>query len=81
MTMIDHVSANTRKEILTNARNYAAADRSDPFTYSRVLSHINSGVAYNEYEAEPYQEERVIKLGNGQEMRFTVTAYKNMKRA
>lgn len=68
---------------------YAAADRSDPFTYNRVITHTQNGVAgfrFNEitgerqdafYSAEPYQEDRVHPM-TGEHYKMTV--YKNMKR-
>ena len=62
---------------------FAAADKSDPFTYTRGTAHIRNGiVGYTEnggdafYEAEEMQETR--KLPDGRE--YFATVYKNMKR-
>lgn len=62
---------------------YAAADKSDPFTYHRVTAHIASGLCddregHNDcrYKAEAYDETR--KLPDGKE--YTITAYRNVQR-
>ena len=41
---------------------YAEADRSDPFTYSRIMSHIANGVCDDKDRGEDarYKAERVI---------------------
>ena len=45
---------------------YAEADRSDPFTYSRIMSHIANGVCDDKDRGEDcrYKAERVVG-GNG----------------
>ncbi len=74
------------------ALNYATADKSDPFTYSRIMSHIKSGLCDDavrgirldeaRYTAEPYLETRKLPPSpqhpEGQE--YTVTCYKNLRR-
>jgi hypothetical protein len=32
-----------------NARNYAAADRNDPFAFNRAMTHIKNGIACMKY--------------------------------
>ena len=66
-----------RTRMLNGALNYAKADRSDPFAYSRAMSHINSGVASigpngedSFYDAEPFADPS----------KFHTTAYKNIRR-
>ena len=41
---------------------YAEADRSDPFTYSRIMSHIANGVCDDKDRGEDsrYKAERVV---------------------
>lgn len=75
------------------ALNYAAADRSDPFTYNRIMAHIKSGLCDDKpagqgelldcrYKAEPHQETRQLPPSplhpDGQE--YQVTVYKNLSR-
>ena len=83
-----HMNNYQRRQAVIGAINYANFDKSDPFTFSRAMSHINSGVAHciteragkvdvdGGYTAEPYQETR--KLPDGRE--YNVTAYKNARR-
>lgn len=66
------------------AKRYAAADRSDPFAFSRAMTHLNNGVASTgEYEAEETTETRHlpegIQLSNG-DTSYQVVGYKNVKR-
>lgn len=50
------------------AFNYAKAERSDPFSYSRVRSHLNNGVAHlGDYSAEWHEEDRHINVGDSVE--------------
>lgn len=46
----------------TQALAYAEADRSDPFTYSRIMSHIANGVCDDKDRGEDarYKAERVV---------------------
>ena len=48
------------------ALNFAEADRSDPFTYSRIMSHIASGICDDKDRGEDsrYKANRVVD-GNG----------------
>lgn len=54
--------------MLEGAKNYAAADRSDPFAFARAIAHIKNGVASinnanqnaGYYNAEPYKGKREI---------------------
>lgn len=71
------------------AKRYAAADKSDPFAYSRAMSHIASGSAsydkdFNpDYWADDAFETR--RLPNGPDgtlgEEYTVNVYKNRRRA
>lgn len=77
---------------LAGARNYAAADRSDPFAFARMMTHIDNGIVSFGlkdgdaiYSAEPYKETRhlPITVVNGKEIggeAYTVTCYKTMRR-
>lgn len=79
----------SQQQRLEDARCYALADKSDPFTYNRVMSHMNGRICgFNSkgedafYSAEPYQEERWLPPSpahpNGQS--YMVTVYKNRVR-
>ena len=72
---------------------YAASERSDPFTYSRVMSHIANGICDDKYttrgepidcrySAEEYLETRYLPPSpdhpQGQE--YKIPAYKNIRR-
>lgn len=69
---------------------YAAADRTDPFVYSRIMSHIASGLCDDRqgtaddcrYSAEAYLETRRLPPTetNPDGVEYKVTAYKNMRR-
>jgi hypothetical protein len=69
--------------MIDGAYNYAAGDKSDPFTLKRAMTHIRTGVAGIRkdgedafYKAEPAQEERELPDGR----RYSVTVYRNMQR-
>lgn len=69
--------------MLEGARNYAAGEKSDPFTLARAMAHIANGVADVSqngddrfYKADPAQEQRY--LPNGEQ--YSVTVYRNMQR-
>lgn len=68
---------------------YAAADKSDPFTYNRIMAHIASGLCDDKdghtdcrYKADAYEETRKLPPSpaypDGQE--YTITAYRNVQR-
>lgn len=71
--------------MLEGARNYAAADNSDPFALARAMTHLRNGIASlsNErgedafYSAEPYLETRQIALPQGGVLEWQATAYRN----
>jgi hypothetical protein len=72
-----------QQRMFEGARNYAAAEKSDPFALARALTHIRTGIAgitqHGEdafYKADAFQEERP-SLGGGS---HTVTVYRNMQR-
>jgi len=61
------------------AEDYARADRSDPFTLARALTHIRVGIVRSSveaYEASFMPETRKDALGNS----YVVTMPRNMKR-
>jgi len=79
-----HYEERVQKEILDGAALYALSDKSDPFAYSRAISHINNGVAgYDrqrskpDYFAERQSEERVLPNGE----KYMVPVYKNASHA
>lgn len=73
-----------RNRLMDGARNYALADRSDPFAYARIMTHVGNGIASigakddddRIYSAEPYRETRHLPDGTA----FSVTCYKTMRR-
>lgn len=73
------------------AKRYAAADRTDPFAYSRAMSHLRSGVAQYSvegsgtevtgyYDAEGYREGREYKKATGEIVKYEVQAWRKMVR-
>ena len=72
-----------------NALAYAEADRSDPFTYSRIMSHIANGVCDDRdrgedsrYKAERVRERRLLS-DDGRpesEREYFVDVFRNMQR-
>lgn len=82
--MTESVKDKQARRLEEGARNYAAADRSDPFAYARAKAHIACGIAafYPNgesacYEAEPYIGYRPHPM-TGEP--FPVTEYKNRAR-
>lgn len=65
-------------QMKAGAEAYAKANKSDPFAYSRAMTHLNNGLATADasYEAEPFEVER--KAVNG--TTYTATEYKNVRR-
>lgn len=71
------------------ARRYAAADKSDPFAYSRAMSHIASGSASYDKERNPdywaddaFETRRLPNRRDGTlGEEYTVNVYKNRRRA
>lgn len=65
-------------QMLQSARDYAAGDRSDPFTFARAMTHLHNGIASAEcrYEAEEGTETRTLPDGRT----YQATVYWNMKR-
>lgn len=84
-----------RRRMVDGARRYAAADKSDPFSFSRAMTHIKNGVSSvsrpgnREYgipagvaaynDADSYMETRKI-IAEGRELVFDVVAYRNLCR-
>ena len=75
---------------LQGARNYAAADRSDPFALSRALAHIRCGITANgdkgednAYGADRATETRKLAPGDhfsDGSTEYQVTAWRNVRR-
>ena len=72
-----------RDRIHAGAVNYAAADKSDPFTLARCLTHIRMGFCKplqdgsdGMYNAEATVEKRLTASGE----EYLATVYKNMVR-
>lgn len=88
--------ARERARMIASGRDYAKSDRTDPFTFSRVMSHINSGVAsYRRdkgrdicevdqgdafYKATPYREARTMIGYDGKPTTYDVMRYMNVSR-
>lgn len=88
MTLAEHQAKIWRK-LVDGARNYAAADKSDPFAFARAMTPVNNGIAqiaigeHGEkplcYEAEQFAETRSYEM-DGRTVEYTVPAYKNIAR-
>lgn len=72
------------------ARNYAAFDKSDPFSYARAKCHLASGVVGMVeqrdgtmvpaiYEATPVNEQRSYTF-EGRTVEYSATVYRNVRR-
>ena len=82
---------NTLKQRWTEAaKRYADADRSDPFTFARAMTHIRTGiVGFKDrggeaiYSADEHMETRQLpagmKFSNG-DTEYQVRAYRNITR-
>ena len=79
-----------RERILAGAARYAAMDRSDPFAYSRAISHAKNGVSSihvkdgkdvdHFYDAEKVIVMRKIKKSDGEIEVYPTEEYHNGKR-
>ncbi len=74
---------NNQERIIRGAINYAAADKSDPFTFGRAMAHIKMGLCRplkdgsdGHYDATPDMEKRVTSRGD----EYLVTVYRNVAR-
>lgn len=74
-----------RTRLVEGARNYAMADKSDPFCFARAMTHLNQGVVGydadgNEaiYTADAATEMRPSPMGDN--TNYPVTVYRNVKR-
>lgn len=82
-------AAKQRANMVAGAHLYALADRSDPFTFARCMTHINNRVCTPEvtakdgkqdiYMAEGFNETRSYEH-QGKKVEFSVRAYKNIRR-
>lgn len=75
------------KRMVHAAQRYAAADRTDPFTFNRAMTHIANGVAGFRHEpngtrVEAFYNAKEVKvkrkLASGEE--YEVVGYDNMVR-
>jgi hypothetical protein len=84
-----------RSRMISEARVYAAFDRTDPFALRRAVTHIDNGVAQvhrgmnNEwsidagpafYSAEMHREARKIVGFDGKVQTYDVHVYRNVRR-
>ena len=83
---LDQMPTDTARRHIMGARRYAAADRSDPFAFSRAVAHLKQGLGgYSEhgqdigYDAEPTTETRAY-MKNGERVEYEVTTFRNAKR-
>jgi len=83
------MKATQYNDTLYQALAYAEADRSDPFTYSRIMSHIANGVCDDKdrgedarYKADRIRERRLLPDDNRpeSEREYFVDVFHNMKR-
>jgi len=79
----DEIRARIRLRQIEGAKRYADADRSDPFAFSRAMTHIRAGITRPnndgqaaEYDAEPFSEQRRTPTGES----YTATVYRNVVR-
>ena len=78
MTLPEPVQKATER-LLQGAEDYARADRSDPFTLARALTHLRVGIVRSSgeaYEASFMPEMRKDAMGNS----YVVAVPRNMKR-
>ncbi len=73
--------------ILVGAANYARADKSDPFAYSRAICHAKNGVSsVNNAQQKPgyYDAEETVEhreyVHEGRTVKYTVPAFINIIR-
>lgn len=67
------------------ALNYSLANKSDPFAYSRAMSHIKNGLCTDSatYEAQASSETRVLDAGmvfSDGSNTYAVTVWRDVKR-
>lgn len=87
--------ARDRARMIQAAKVFAAADRTDPFSMARMVTHIDNGVASIHapanrdydiaagpgfYNAEMHREARKVTGSDGKEMTFDVPVYRNVVR-
>ena len=68
--MTDEVNERNVARMSEGAKNYALADKSDPFAYNRAMSHIAFGLCTPcdppdmlWYDTPPHGKQRVTKIG------------------
>jgi hypothetical protein len=89
------IKAKQRARMIQAAQVYARADRTDPFSMMRMMTHIDNGVASIHapanrdydiaagpgfYNAEMHREARKIVGSDGKEQTFDVPVYRNVSR-
>lgn len=78
----------TKQAMIEAAKRFAASDPSDPFAYSRALTHLQNGIASYAngngqpafYDAELHHEMRAIKLPDGKTLEWQAEVYRNVIR-
>lgn len=68
--------------MLEGAQAYAAADRSDPFTYARCRTHLLNGVAslHNAQGQDAFYSADAVEETRPDGREYHVTAYRNITR-
>lgn len=80
-----------RTAILAGAERYIRADRTDPFTRDRVMSHIHAGLCNptmgkdgnkmpNHYDAKEGRESRSFTRSDGTVVDYEVPSFSDIKR-
>jgi hypothetical protein len=89
------IKAKSRARMIDGARKYALADRTNPFAFRQMMTHIDNGVAsvhrgLNKdyelaagpafYSAETLREARKIIGSDGQEQIYDIMTFRNVVR-
>jgi hypothetical protein len=88
-TTMQQIADKQRQRMIEGAKRYAASDRSDPFTFSRAMTHINNGLCAVRhtkdgpvechYDATAQAEGREYSF-NGSTVKYQGTVYKDLVR-
>lgn len=80
------ISDNRFQELVDGNKRWAMANKSDPFAYSRAMSHLKNGIASYRpdgedafYNAKHSLEERTLVV-NGVESTYMVSVYTDLTR-
>lgn len=86
MPKLSTVNDNVRRRAIEAAQRFASADKSDPFTFDRMITHLEVGIGWDHsgqgkslhcYDAEKSSEERETPLGD----KYHATVFRNLTRA